>query len=289
MTSDEVQALAGAPGTTDPGAPARARRPRRMDLMTAIPRTWTLSLGVAGFATVLAVWSVVTYTGWVEPFFLPSPSDVGRAFYTLVVDFGFLQDIGASAFRILVGFALAAVLAVPIGIAMGSLRVVQAFLEPLIAAARYMPATAFISLLIIWMGIGEAEKAGLIFIGVFFPLCLIVADAASATPKDYLSASYTLGASRKRAFFHVLLPATMPQVVDLLRIASGWAWTYVVVAELVAAQSGIGYVILSAGRFLRTDQVIAGVLTIGVLGLITDLFFRTLYARLFPYAERIAR
>jgi NitT/TauT family transport system permease protein len=172
---------------------------------------------------------------------------------------------------------------------MGSIRAVQALLEPLLGAARYMPATAFVSLLIIWMGIGEAEKAGLIFIGVFFPLCLIVADAASATPKEFLNVSYTLGASRRRAFLHVLLPATMPQIVDLLRIACGWAWTYVVVAELVAAQSGIGYVILSAGRFLRTDQVIAAVLTIGALGLVTDLLFKLLYARLFPYAERIAR
>lgn len=284
MTSPEVQDLA-----TTVVRSGRRPRQRRLDLMTPIPRTWALGLGVGGFATVLAVWSLVTYTGLVEPFFLPSPTAVAKAFWTLIVDFEFLGDIGASLLRILIGFVLAAVLAVPIGIAMGSVKVIQAFLEPLIGAARYMPATAFIALLIIWLGIGESQKAGLIFIGVFFPLCLIVADAASSTPRDFLSASYTLGASRKRAFLHVLLPATLPQIVDLLRIASGWAWTYVVVAELVAADSGIGHVIISAGRFLRTDQVIAAVLTIGALGLITDLFFRMLYARLFPYAERIAR
>jgi NitT/TauT family transport system permease protein len=265
------------------------RGTRLLDLMTPIPRGWSLGLGIAGFGIVLALWSLLTYTGLVEPFFLPSPTAVAKAFYTLVVDFGFLHDIWASVSRILTGFLIAAVLAVPVGIAMGSIRAVQALLEPLLGAARYMPATAFVSLLIIWMGIGEAEKAGLIFIGVFFPLCLIVADAASATPKEFLNVSYTLGASRRRAFLHVLLPATMPQIVDLLRIACGWAWTYVVVAELVAAESGIGYVILSAGRFLRTDQVIAAVLTIGALGLATDLLFKLLYARLFPYAERIAR
>jgi NitT/TauT family transport system permease protein len=252
------------------------RGTRLLDLMTPIPRGWSLGLGIAGFGIVLALWSLLTYTGLVEPFFLPSPTAVAKAFYTLVVDFGFLHDIWASVSRILTGFLIAAVLAVPVGIAMGSIRAVQALLEPLLGAARYMPATAFVSLLIIWMGIGEAEKAGLIFIGVFFPLCLIVADAASATPKEFLNVSYTLGASRRRAFLHVLLPATMPQ-------------TYVVVAELVAAESGIGYVILSAGRFLRTDQVIAAVLTIGALGLATDLLFKLLYARLFPYAERIAR
>lgn len=265
------------------------RRPDLWSLMTPLPGRLSVSLGVAGVATLLLVWAAVTYSGLVEPFFLPSPTAVGQAFYDLLVNFDFLSDIWASLRRILIGFVLAALLAVPIGVAMGSMASVQAVLEPILGAARYMPATAFISLLIIWMGIGEAEKVGLIFIGVFFPLCLVIADVASATPRERLNAAYTLGASRSRAFRHVLLPSAMPQIVDLLRIAAGWAWTYVVVAELVAADSGIGHVIISAGRFLRTDQVIAAVLTIGVLGLLTDLLFRTLYRQLFPYAERVAR
>ncbi|WP_152185735.1 ABC transporter permease [Segeticoccus rhizosphaerae] len=265
------------------------RRPDWSSLLTPLPGRWAIGLGVVGVASLLAVWAAVTYSGMVEPFFLPSPTAVGHAFYDLLMNFGFLEDIWASLRRILVGFVLAVVLAVPIGVAMGSMATVQSMLEPILGAARYMPATAFISLLIIWMGIGEAEKSGLIFIGVFFPLCLVIADAASATPRERLNAAYTLGASRARAFWNVLLPSTMPQIIDLLRIAAGWAWTYVVVAELVAADSGIGQVIITSGRFLRTDQVIAAVLTIGVLGLITDLFFRVLYKRLFPYAERVTR
>src|SRR5207244_4368871 len=133
----------------------------------------------------------------------------------------------------------------------------------------YMPASAFIPLLIIWFGIYEKEKIAVIFIGVFFPLTLLIADVSANIPKELLNIAYTLGASRWQVFWRVLLPASWPGVLDNMRIGIGWAWTYLIVAELVAASTGIGHVILSASRFLQTDKIIAGIITIGILRLPT--------------------
>jgi NitT/TauT family transport system permease protein len=186
----------------------------------------------------------------------------------------------------MIGFGVAALIGIPLGVAIGSFRVAQAFFEPVIAAVRYMPASAFIPLLIIWFGIYENEKIAVIFIGVFFPLTLLIADVSANVPRELVQIAYTLGASRWQVFWRVLLPASWPGIVDNLRIGVGWAWTYLIVAELVAADQGIGHVILAASRFLQTDQIIAGIITIGILGLLTDAIFRWLYRVLFPYAER---
>jgi NitT/TauT family transport system permease protein len=238
---------------------------------------------------VLGVWAVLTYGGIVEPLFLPSPGAVASAGWEMFVHENFIADVWASFLRILIGFLLAAALGIPLGIAIGSFRAVQAFFEPVIAAIRYMPASAFIPLLIIWFGLGESEKFAVIWFGVFFPLCLMVADVSANIPKELVNIAYTLGASRWQVFRRVLLPASWPGVIDTMRIGLGWAWTYLIVAELVAASTGIGHVILQSSRFLDTDKIIAGILTIGVLGLLSDAFFRVLYRVLFPYAERVSR
>jgi NitT/TauT family transport system permease protein len=269
-------------------APAR-RRGRLLAPKEPIPRALALGLGVAAFAVVLAIWAVLTYGGIVQPLFLPSPGSVASAGWEMFVHESFLGDVWASFRRILIGFLVASALGIPLGIAIGSFRAVQAFFEPIIAAVRYMPASAFIPLLIIWFGLGESEKMAVIWFGVFFPLCLMVADVSANIPKELVNIAYTLGASRMQVFRRVLLPASWPGVIDTMRIGLGWAWTYLIVAELVAAESGIGHVILQSSRFLDTDKIIAGILTIGVLGLLSDAFFRIMYRVLFPYAERVSR
>jgi NitT/TauT family transport system permease protein len=266
------------------GSPLRYLAPKE-----PIPRRIALGLSLASFVVLLGAWSALSYTGLVEPFFLPSPSTVAETLYRMFVEQDFIADVWASSYRILLGFLLAALIAVPLGIAIGSFPAAQAFFEPSIAAVRYMPASAFIPLLIIWFGIGNMEKVAVIFIGTFFPLTLMVADVSANVSKELLNISYTLGASRRQVFNRVLLPACWPGVLDNLRIGLGWAWTYLIVAELVAASTGIGHVILTASRFLETERIIGGILTIGVLGLLTDAFFRRLYRTLFPYAERAAR
>jgi NitT/TauT family transport system permease protein len=274
----------------EPAGPARPRRVSRyLAPKEAIPRGIALALTLASFAVILGIWSVLSYTGLVEPFFLPSPSSVADALYRMFAEENFVADVWASTYRIVLGFLVAAAIAVPLGIAIGSFRAVQAFFEPVIAAVRYMPASAFIPLLIIWFGIGDTEKVAVIFIGTFFPLALMIADVSANVPKELLNISYTLGASRWQVFRRVLLPACWPGIVDNLRIGIGWAWTYLIVAELVAASTGIGHVILTASRFLETERIIGGILTIGALGLATDALFRWLYKILFPYAERVAR
>jgi NitT/TauT family transport system permease protein len=199
---------------------------------------------------------------------------------------GFLTDIWASTQRILIGFAISAAVGVPLGILMGSFRSVQALFEPVISFARYLPASAFIPLLIVWLGFEESEKVAIIIIGCFFQLTLLVTDISAGVQKELLSIAYTLGATRWQVFTRVLIPASLPGVVDTLRIIIGWAWTYLIVAELVGAETGIGHVIIAAQRTGQTDQIIAAILTIGVLGLITDAAFRFLHRLLFPYVER---
>jgi NitT/TauT family transport system permease protein len=263
-----------------------------------IPRPLSLALGFAGFGLIIGIWALLSYTGLAlslgfanlhNPFFLPSPGTVARTLYDMFAHEGFAHDVWASTRRIGIGFLISTAIGIPLGIAIGSFRVVQAFFEPFIAAVRYMPASAFIPLLIIWFGIYEKEKVAVIFIGVFFPLTLLIADVSANIPKELLNIAYTLGASRWQVFWRVLLPASWPGVLDNMRIGIGWAWTYLIVAELVAASTGIGHVILSASRFLRTDEIIAGIITIGILGLLTDAFFRFLYWLLFPYTERVSR
>jgi NitT/TauT family transport system permease protein len=264
----------------------------------AIPRAVSLPLGIACFGVVIGVWALFSYTGLApaigfpnlhNPFFLPSPGRVARTLYDMFAHQGFASDVWASTRRIVIGFLISAAIGIPLGIAIGSFRVVQAFFEPFIAAVRYMPASAFIPLLIIWFGIYEKEKIAVIFIGVFFPLTLLIADVSANIPKELLNIAYTLGASRWQVFWRVLLPASWPGILDNMRIGIGWAWTYLIVAELVAASTGIGHVILSASRFLETDKIIAGIITIGILGLLTDALFRWLYRLLFPYSERVSR
>ena len=272
------------------GAPRRPGLGRR--LLTPkepIPRSLALGLGFGAFVVVLALWSILSYGGIVQPLFLPSPGSVAKALYDMFAHEDFIGDVWASFFRIIVGFLVAAAVGIPLGIAIGSFRAVQAFFEPIVGAVRYMPASAFIPLLIIWLGIGQSEKMAVIWFGVFFPLTLMIADVSANVPRELVNIAYTLGASRWQVFRRVLLPACWPGVIDNLRIGLGWAWTYLIVAELVAAETGIGHVILQSSRFLETDKIIGGILVIGVLGLLSDGVFRLLYRALFPYAERVSR
>ena len=265
------------------------RAPRRIEDFLSprepIPKSLYLILALSSFAFFLIVWSILTYGGLVDPLFLPSPGRVFQAGVDLFVELGFTADILNSVYRVMLGFILAALIGVPLGLFMGTFKVAEAFTEPVVGFIRYMPASAFIPLFILWLGIGDIEKIAIIFVGSFFQLVLMVAVVAKNVHKDMLETAYTLGAKRFQVIWKVLLPASLPGIVDTLRIIVGWAWTYIIVAELVASASGIGYMIISAQRMLRTGNIIFGILTIGILGLITDYFCKWLYSRLFPWVE----
>jgi len=265
------------------------RAPRRfedfLNPREPIPKGLYLVLSLSSFAFFLIIWSILTYGGIVDPLFLPSPGRVFQAGVDLFRELGFTTDILNSVYRVMVGFIIAAIIGVPIGLFMGTFKVAEAFTEPMVGFIRYMPASAFIPLFILWLGIGDIEKIAIIFVGSFFQLVLMVAVVAKNVHKDMLETAYTLGAKRFQVIRKVLLPASLPGIMDTLRIIIGWAWTYIIVAELVASASGIGYMIISSQRMLRTGNIIFGILTIGMLGLITDYFFKWFYNRLFPWVE----
>jgi NitT/TauT family transport system permease protein len=265
------------------------RAPRKLEnLLTPrepISKGLYVTLALSSFGFFLIVWSILTYGGLVDPLFLPSPGRVFQAGVDLFVELGFTTDILNSVYRVMMGFIIAAIIGVPIGLVMGTFKVAEALTEPVVGFIRYMPASAFIPLFILWLGIGDVEKIAIIFVGSFFQLVLMVAVVAKNVHKDLLETAYTLGAKRFQVIRKVLLPASLPGIVDTLRIIVGWAWTYIIVAELVASASGIGYMIISSQRMLRTGNIIFGILTIGMLGLLTDFFAKWLYNKLFPWVE----
>jgi NitT/TauT family transport system permease protein len=243
-----------------------------------------VALGLTFFALFFAAWAAVTFSGFVSKTFLADPLAMLRSGWTLLAHEGFAKDIAYTIWRVVGGFVLAAFLAVPLGVAMGAYKGIEAFFEPFVSFARYLPASAFIPLLILWAGIGEAQKLAVIFIGSFFQLVLMVALAVGGTRRDLVEAAYTLGAGDWGIVKRVLIPATAPQIAEILRLVLGWAWTYVIVAELIGASSGIGHMITDSQALLATDQIIFGIITIGAIGLVSDWGFKRANRSLFQWA-----
>jgi NitT/TauT family transport system permease protein len=248
-----------------------------------VPPGLRTALGVSFFVVFIAAWAAATYGGLIKPLFLADPLKTLEAGWTLITEFGFAKDVGVTIWRVGGGFILAALVALPLGIAMGAFKPVEAFFEPFVSFARYLPASAFIPLLILWAGVGEAQKLALIFIGSVFQLILMVAVIVGGTRLDLVEASLTLGAKGRRIISRVMLPAAAPQIAEALRLVLGWAWTYVIVAELIGASSGIGHMIMDSQRLLDTGQMIFGIVVIGIIGLVSDFLFKWANERLFPW------
>jgi NitT/TauT family transport system permease protein len=242
-------------------------------------------LGIAFFVLFFAVWAVATLGGFVQKTFLADPITMVKSGYVLLTEMDFAEDIGMTVWRVLGGFAIAAALALPLGVAMGAWKPVEAFFEPFVSFARYLPASAFIPLLILWAGIGEAQKLAVIFIGSFFQLVLMVAVVVGNTRRDLVEAAYTLGSSDGSLVRRVLIPGAAPEIAEILRMVLGWAWTYVIVAELIGASSGIGHMITDSQALLATDQIIFGIIVIGLIGLVSDMVFKAVNRRMFPWAQ----
>jgi NitT/TauT family transport system permease protein len=249
-----------------------------------VTRARKVALGIAFFVLFVALWSIATLGGFVSRTFLADPVTMLREGYALFAQHGFARDIGMTVWRVIGGFVLAAAVGVPLGIAMGAFKPIEAFFEPFVSFARYLPASAFIPLLILWAGIGETQKLLLIFIGVFFQIVLMVAGIVGSTRRDLIEAAYTLGASANGIVRRVLLPSAAPQIAETLRLVLGWAWTYVIVAELIGASSGIGHMIIDSQALLNTGQIIFGIIVIGVIGLVSDFAFKWGNQKLFPWS-----
>jgi NitT/TauT family transport system permease protein len=241
-----------------------------------IPKPLNIGLTVTSIALPLLLWWLVTTFANVDPKFLPSPGKVLEAFGRLWNTRELLKDTVASLWRVGVGFLFALVFSIPIGVLMGSFPSIRALLEPMFGLMRYMPAPAFIPLLILYLGIGEEPKITLIFIGVFFFNSLMVMDTVKFVPKDLIEATYMLGGNRWEILTQVIFPHVLPGILDASRINLAAAWQLVIVSELIAATEGLGRRISVAGRFLRTDEIFVGLIVIGAIGLSFDLLFQYL-------------
>lgn len=256
---------------------------RWSSLRRFLAQPWVL--GLVGVATVFLVWWLTTASGAVDKLFLPSPQAVwqaGQAHWTSGI---LVKDALASIQRVFLGFALSAGLALPIGIAMGTNPTICRLLEPLMALIRYMPAPAFIPLLIIYFGLEELPKVLLIFIGTFFFNALMIMDAVKFVPSELVETALTLGGRGLPILTRVVAPFIAPQVLDTYRINMASAWNLVIVAELVAATEGLGKRISLAQRFLRTDEIFVGLIVIGLVGLCIDLGFRLLMRKSCAWAN----
>jgi NitT/TauT family transport system permease protein len=244
-------------------------------------RYWLMA--ALGLALPLVGWALLSGSGIVNPVFLPGPLSVLARIGSWYSNDDLLGDIWISTVRVVSGWALSALIALPLGLFIGTFRSVQALLEPLTDFIRYMPAVAFIPLVMLWIGIDEGAKIGIIFIGTFFQMVLMVAEDVRRVPMAQIEAAQTMGATRPEIIELVIIPSAKPALVDTLRVTMGWAWTYLVVAELVAANSGLGYAIIKAQRFLQTDKIFCGIILIGLIGLAMDQTFRLMHRRAFPW------
>jgi NitT/TauT family transport system permease protein len=269
----------GAPDTTD----RNITRNRWLEFKKPIPLRSTILLGVAAWLAFFGLWESAVVFGWVNKLFMPPPETVLSGLYKLFAENDFATDVGISVLRIVVSFSFACAIAVPLGILMGSFKRIEAIVNPLVSAWRYLPAPSFIPLLLMWFGTGERQKIALLFIGVFWFLISLIMDHVKSVREELIETSMTLGGSRWQILWTVVVPASLPDIVTAMRQMLAVSWTYLVIAEIVAATTGIGAVMMRAKRFLHVEKIMAGIIIIGVLGLSFDFLFRFARRRLFPY------
>lgn len=230
----------------------------------------------------LMAWFVVSELQIIDPLFIPFPSQLGQAFIELFGRLGFMRDIGVSTFRVFSAFFLALGIAVPLALLMSQVRWVDKLISPYIDFIRYLPVPALIPITILFFGIGEVAKIALLFIGTFFQMILLIIDDLKDIPHEYHELAHTLGYSKTKKLF-MKLRIVLPQIYDNGRITLGWCWTYLVIAELVAAQAGIGHVIKESQRFSDTPKVYVAIITLGVLGFVIDFSLKKIKLKLFTY------
>ncbi|MCB1228934.1 MAG: ABC transporter permease [Verrucomicrobiae bacterium] len=208
-----------------------------------------------------------------------------RAMAELFGERGFGADVLVSLRRILLSFGAAVVVALPLGLLMGAFAFPENLLNPLISPFRYLPAPSFVPLLLMWLGTGEMQKLALLFLGVIWFLVTLLMDNTRAVSRDLVESAQTLGANRRQALLKVVFRSALPTYVDTIRQMLAVSWTYLVIAEIVAATDGIGAMMMRAKRLVRVDEIMAGILVIGVLGLVSDAILRGVRWGCFPYAR----
>ena len=250
----------------------------------------SLAISLLTTFVLIFVWYLATQLAWVKPLFLPSPVAVVERFWEVATE-GFanatlIEHTGWSMMRVFSAFVLALLTAVPIGIFMGVNRIVRGLFDPIIEFYRPLPPLAYLPLVIIWLGIGEVSKVVLIYLAIFAPMALSARAGVKSVAIEQIHAAYSMGATRWQVIRHIVLINALPEILTGMRIGIGFGWTTLVAAEMVAAQAGLGFMVLNAAEFLVTDVVIMGIIVIGIIAYLFDMFMRFLEKKLVPWKGR---
>lgn len=240
---------------------------------------------IISFAVILATWLIVSSFNLVETLFLPTPKQILQSTITLFGEKNFLHDIFSSIFRVVSAFLISVFIAVPLAILMCSYTVLNKLFSPYIDFIRYLPVPTLIPLTILFFGIDETAKIVLLFVGTFFQLILLIIDDINDIPSEYYDLFYSLKFNKKQRMKFVF-DSVKPQIYDNSRITLGWCWTYLIIAELVASPNGIGHMIKEAQRFSNTADVYVGIMTMGIIGFLTDYAFKAFYPYFFKYKQK---
>ncbi|MGO4159030.1 ABC transporter permease subunit [Cupriavidus sp. YAF13] len=280
-----------------PGAAAVAAKPpaRRMKAVCGyrLPGEGSSSrISTITVVSLLALWWIASHLRWLPPLFLPTPEAIINAFIdawngNVQGGLPLTEHFRASMVRVFGAFALATVTAVPIGVMMGVSRIARGVFDPPIEFYRPLPPLAYLPLIVIWFGIDETSKILLIFLACFAPLAMSAQAGVRSVTIEQINAAYSMGANRWQVIRHVVIPAALPDILTGMRIAIGFGWTTLVAAEMVAATSGLGQMVLNASNFLRTDVVIMGIGLIGLIAYTFDLLMRKMEKWLVPWKGRM--
>jgi NitT/TauT family transport system permease protein len=250
------------------------------------PKRWAVLIFASSLMLPIGLWLGLSYGGVVSALFLPTPTAVLQAGIKLFMEQNLGYDIWVSCGRVMGGFALAGLIGVPLGLAIGTFHSMEHLFAPFVGLVRYLPITALVPLIMIWLGLGEITKIAIITLSIVFYNAVMVADAVKFIPNDLINVAYTLGGSRWDVLRRVIVPATFPTVLDTLRVNMCTAWNFLVIAEVIAAQNGLGIRITRSQRFFHTEEVLFCIIVIGVIGLAIDYALKRLSAYLTPWADQ---
>ncbi len=255
-----------------------------------MPRLNKILMSISGILVVIVVWELVTaYLHMFKPVILPPPSTVFLTMISMIGDGELFMHAGYSLMRVLLGFLVAAVIAIPLGIAMGWVKEISYIMDPIMEVLRPIPPIAWIGLALLWFGLGLNSAVFLVFIGAFFPILLNTVSGVRNVDKKLIEVAYTFGARDLEVLRKVVIPASLPTIFTGMRVGMGIGWMCVVAAEMVAVKYGLGNLIIEASNFLQTDRVFVGMITIGILGLIINVIFQIAGDRIFAWQKGVSK
>jgi NitT/TauT family transport system permease protein len=251
-----------------------------VEIREAISNHRARVLALSGFVVFFGLWCLVSYTGLVPSVILPAPTEVMAAFPRLHFEEALVRSAWASLSRVTLGFVLAALVAIPLGLVMGTFPAIKVFCAPVLDPLRFLPISALVPLTIVWFGIEETQKIVFLFMGTVVYLLPLVVEAVEGVDDVYLHTATTLGATKWQMVSQVLIPGSLPAIAEALRVMNGIGWTYVILAEVINARYGLGALITVAGKRSHVDQIFALVLVILLIGVVTDQIIRFVNQRL---------